>query len=236
MLLVAGAGAQACDEPECADAFPRCYRWAADGNCDALREFMHRECAASCGLCEHTPSDPCEPVSDAVGAGDVEAKFSAAASLDRYKPSILSRDPFIVVFDEFIGGSLGWHDFLASTARLFRHDPDYRIPVKADPDIVIRNIRESHAILVRDLGESGALKIGGMYGILYQSGDIESFAACMVGYIRDVVTQLKRGLDGFWVAHPDFVRIGIALVEAWKQQQADPSGTVLHDLVRALVP
>ena len=31
------------------------------------------------------------------------------------------------------------------------------------------------------------------------------------------------------------MRIGIALVEAWKQQQADPSGTVLHDL-RALVP
>ncbi len=140
------------------------------------------------------------------------------------------------LYPYFLGGSLGWHDFLASTARLFRHDPDYRIPVKADPDIVIRNIRESHAILVRDLGESGALKIGGMYGILYQSGDIESFAACMVGYIRDVITQLKRGLDGFWVAHPDFVRIGIALVEAWEQQQAHPDDTVLHDLVRALVP
>ena len=89
---------------------------------------------------------------------------------------------------------------------------------------------------MRDLSEAGALKIGGMYGILYQPGDIESFAACMVGYIRDVVTQLKRGLDGFWVAHPDFVRIGIALVEAWGQQQAAPESTVLHDLVRALVP
>lgn len=140
------------------------------------------------------------------------------------------------LFPYFLGGSLGWHDFLASTARLFRNDADYRIPVKADPDIVIRNIKESHDILVRDLADAGALKIGGMYGILYQSGDVESFAACMVGYIRDVVTQLKRGLDGFWVAHPDFVRIGIALVEAWKQQQADPEGTVLHDLVRALVP
>ena len=136
----------------------------------------------------------------------------------------------------FLGGSLGWHDFLASTARLFRHDPAYRIPVKADPDIVIRNIRESHHILVQELAESGALKIGGMYGILYQSGNLESFTACMVGYIRDVVTQLKRGLDGFWVAHPDFVRIGIALVEAWRQQQASPACTVLHDLVRALVP
>ena len=107
---------------------------------------------------------------------------------------------------------------------------------KADPDIVIRNIRESHAILVEALSEIGGLKIGGMYGILYQSGNAASFTASMIGYIRDVVTQLKRGLDGFWVAHPDFVRVGIALTEAWRQQQARPESTVLHDLIRALVP
>lgn len=117
----------------------------------------------------------------------------------------------------FVGGSLGWHDYLASTARLFRNDPGYRIPVKADPQIVIRNIRESHGILVRDLGALEALKIGGMYGVLPTDGDAQSYAVSIVGFIRDVVTQLKRGLDGFWVAHPDFVRIGIALVQAWKE-------------------
>jgi malate synthase len=140
------------------------------------------------------------------------------------------------LYPYFLGGSLGWHDFLASTARLFRHDPEYRIPVKADPNIVIRNIRESHAILVGDLKDSGALKIGGMYGVLYQSGDIKSFSVCMVGYIRDVVTQLKRGLDGFWVAHPDFVRIGIALVQAYREREQAPQSPVLHQLVRDLVP
>jgi malate synthase len=136
----------------------------------------------------------------------------------------------------FLGGSLGWHDFLASTARLFRHDPNYRIPVKADPDIVIRNIRESHHILVRDLGPSGALKIGGMYGVLFTDGDPASFAVSMVGYIRDVVTQMKRGLDGFWVAHPDFVRIGIALVAAWRRTERSPDDDILQRLVCALVP
>ena len=146
------------------------------------------------------------------------------------------RDMADALFPYFLGGSLGWHDFLASTARLFRHDPKYRIPVKADPNIVIRNIRESHSILVEELAESGALKIGGMYGVLYQSGDTQSFSVCMVGYIRDVITQLKRGLDGFWVAHPDFVRIGIALVQAWEEAQAASDNAVLHALVRALVP
>ncbi|MCP4807301.1 MAG: hypothetical protein GY913_32795 [Proteobacteria bacterium] len=135
----------------------------------------------------------------------------------------------------FVGGSLGWHDFLASTARLYKNDPAYRIPVKADPDIVIRHIRESHRILVRELGSLGAITIGGMYGILFEEGDAASYRVTMVGFIRDVVTQMKRGLGGFWVAHPDFVRVGIALVEAWRRHERGDSSD-LTDLVRALVP
>jgi malate synthase len=136
----------------------------------------------------------------------------------------------------FLGGSLGWHDFLGSTARLFRHDPGYRIPVKADPNIVIHHIRESHHILVRDLAACGAQKIGGMYGVLPAEGQADSLAVSMVGFIKDVVTQMKRGLDGFWVAHPDFVRIGIALVTAWRRRERDPDDGALAALVDALVP
>ena len=136
----------------------------------------------------------------------------------------------------FLGGSLGWHDFLASAARLFKHDPNYRIPVKADPDIVIRHIRESHHILASQLAPAGAMRIGGMYGVLFEDGDAASFQVSMVGYIRDVVTQMKRGLDGFWVAHPDFVRIGIALVQAWRRLERDPDDGALRALVIALVP
>lgn len=136
----------------------------------------------------------------------------------------------------FLGGSLGWHDYLASTARLFRHDPGYRIPVKADPNIVIHHIRESHKILVDELADAGAMKIGGMYGVLFSDDDPRSFMVSMVGYIKDVVTQLKRGLDGFWVAHPDFVRIGIALTRAFRRRQADPADPALHTLISGLVP
>lgn len=136
----------------------------------------------------------------------------------------------------FVGGSLGWHDFLASTARLFKNDPGYRIPVKADPNIVIRHIRESHHILVSELSALGALKIGGMYGVLPTDGDDDSYTVAMVGFIKDVTTQLKRGLDGFWVAHPDFVRLGIALCEAWRRRAQDPTHPALDELVQAVVP
>jgi len=117
----------------------------------------------------------------------------------------------------FAGASLGWHDFLAGTARLMKEDPEYRIPVKADPEIVIKHIKASHELLARVVKPRGGIAIGGMYGVLPGEGRIgsPSFEVAIRGFLRDVVTQLKRGLDGFWVAHPDFVRIGMALVEAW---------------------
>ena len=135
----------------------------------------------------------------------------------------------------FAGGSLGWHDFLGSTARLFRHDPNYRIPVKADPNIVINHIRQSHRILVDALEPTNAIRIGGMYGVLYEENNPASFTVSMVGYIKDVITQLKRGLTGFWVAHPAFVRTGLALVEAFNRMQNDSGDNSLEQLIQSLV-
>lgn len=142
------------------------------------------------------------------------------------------REMAVALGPHFLGGSLGWHDFLAATARLFRHDPAYRIPSKSDPDIVIKHIAESHHILADSLRDCGAMRIGGMYGVLFEEREPWSYQVSMVGYIRDVVTQLRRGLTGYWVAHPDFVRTGLALVEAWRRD--DPA--LLRELVVALVP
>ncbi len=118
----------------------------------------------------------------------------------------------------FVGASLGWHDYLASTARLFKEDGNYRIPVKADPNIVIQYIKASHQLLAEVVGSRGGIKVGGMYGILPITTDIKSpsFQVTIKGYIKDIITQLKRDLSGFWVAHPDFVRLGLAMVEGWK--------------------
>jgi allantoicase/malate synthase/CubicO group peptidase (beta-lactamase class C family) len=122
------------------------------------------------------------------------------------------------LYPYFAGASLGWHDYLASTARLFKEDSNYRIPVKADPDIVIKYIKASHDLLADVVGPRGGIKVGGMYGILPTTPEISSpsFQITLKGYFRDVVTQFKRDLTGFWVAHPDFVRLGLALVSAWK--------------------
>ncbi|MEE2758271.1 MAG: hypothetical protein VYA30_16550 [Myxococcota bacterium] len=152
-------------------------------------------------------------------------------------PRAIFRIPEIAeaLWPYFVGGSLGWHDYLASTARLFKNDPNYRIPVKADPNIVINHIRESHQILAEGLDPIGGIKIGGMYGVLYEEGNFDSFKVSMVGYIRDVFTQLKRGLDGFWVAHPSFVRIGIAMTQAWREWQSQGNRAPIEELINALI-
>lgn len=123
------------------------------------------------------------------------------------------------LYPYFAGMSLGWHDYLGSAARLFKEDPNYRIPVKADPDIVIKYIKGSHDLLANVVGPRGGIKVGGMYGILPLDNDRwgDSFQATLKGFFRDVITQMKRDLTGYWVAHPDFVRIGMAIVEAWKE-------------------
>lgn len=135
----------------------------------------------------------------------------------------------------FAGASLGWHDYLASTARVFKNDGNYRIPVKADPEIVIKYIKASHDLLSEVVGSRGGIKIGGMYGVLPIDNDLKSpsFQLTMKGYIKDVVTQLKRNLSGFWVAHPDFVRLGMALVQAWKLRDSSPQ--YLDELVCSLL-
>lgn len=136
----------------------------------------------------------------------------------------------------FVGASLGWHDFLASTARLFKEDSNYRIPVKSDPEIVIKHIKASHELLAKVVGPRGGIKIGGMYGVLPTNNDRKSpsFQVTIKGFIRDVTIQLRRGLDGFWVAHPDFVRIGLALVQAWYEKKED-QGAALYELINSLL-
>lgn len=129
----------------------------------------------------------------------------------------------------FVGASLGWHDYLASTARLFKEDCHYRIPVKADPDIVIKYIKASHLLLADFVGSRGGIKVGGMYGILPLDTDMSSpsFQITLKGFVKDVIIQMKRDLTGFWVAHPDFVRLGIALVEGWRIHKAGDSKPLL---------
>ena len=44
---------------------------------------------------------------------------------------------------------------IPATARLFRMDPNYRISVKSDPEIVIKHIKTSHYLIADEIGKRG---------------------------------------------------------------------------------
>jgi len=90
----------------------------------------------------------------------------------------------------FAGASLGWHDYLASTARLFKEDGNYGFPSK--------RIRTSSSNTSKRASTRGGRRgfarwhqVGGMYGILPLAGSAESLQITLKGFIRDVVTQMS---------------------------------------------
>ena len=87
----------------CSDQHASCRRWAAAGNCVRLQSFMYEECAAACDRCEVAApeTEPCAPVRDAAGPGEIARTFGRAAALEHLEPRVLSEDPFVLVFDAF---------------------------------------------------------------------------------------------------------------------------------------
>jgi len=165
-----------------------------------------------------------------LGSIKVLVVFENPRAIFRIKEIIQELFPF------FVGGSLGWHDYLASTARLFKMDANYRIPIKADPEIVIKHIKTSHYLIAKEVGERGGIAIGGMYGVLPEAGNQTSYTLAIVGFIKDALIQFKRGLTGFWVAHPDFVRAGIAIAFAWDRYIKDNDEELLLKVIESLLP
>ena len=112
------------------------------------------------------------------------------------------------------------HDYLASATRLFHQGSAYRIPRKSDPNIVIKHMKAAHEMIANVIGPRQGICVGGM-GLVPDNDDLRSPSGqvCLIGYFKDVITQLKRGLKGFWYAYPVFGRIGLAIVEAWQSER-----------------
>ncbi|GBG28752.1 Malate synthase, glyoxysomal [Hondaea fermentalgiana] len=142
------------------------------------------------------------------------------------------------LYPYFAGASLGWHDYLAATARLYKEDPHFRIPVKADTSIVLKHVKASHELVARVVKGRGGLAIGGMYGVLPLSWDPAdaSLQIALRGLFKDVITQLRRGLEGFWLADPRYVRVATAIVHAWRAGSGtDTPASCFEQLVRGVL-
>lgn len=94
------------DNSECQDESEFCLAWASSGECDKNPQYMKAHCAASCGTCmssqaacrrdESTRAELPVP-------GGINAMFERAVrDFPQYTPEIISRDPWLIAFNDFI--------------------------------------------------------------------------------------------------------------------------------------
>ena len=84
----------------CDDHIAGCFRWASEGWCG--HGMPASVCPGSCGLCADATDDPCQVVQDAVRPGDIAATFARTMTMEHLRPTRVSADPFVVVFDAFL--------------------------------------------------------------------------------------------------------------------------------------
>ena len=95
------------EQPNCIDSDPRCGDWAKAGECAANPSYMLTSCAKACRSCHLLDTEVrCRPMpgrTAAMGAGDLNATFArAVAGFPELGPRVLSTDPWVVVFDNFL--------------------------------------------------------------------------------------------------------------------------------------
>eukprot|EP00307_Rebecca_sp_RCC1486_P004928 CAMPEP_0119410100 /NCGR_PEP_ID=MMETSP1335-20130426/3217_1 /TAXON_ID=259385 /ORGANISM="Chrysoculter rhomboideus, Strain RCC1486" /LENGTH=443 /DNA_ID=CAMNT_0007434575 /DNA_START=58 /DNA_END=1385 /DNA_ORIENTATION=+ len=101
-----GHGETVDEDEECKDENPSCAHWAATGECSKNKIYMHTSCPQSCGTCKELKK-ACERVEGSQAfqdkAGSLNAMFERALTdFKQYNPTVLSRDPWLISFDNFI--------------------------------------------------------------------------------------------------------------------------------------
>ena len=105
-------GAAAAKPKGCADTNSNCVMWAGMGECKANPGFMIVECAHSCHTCHlrdpkvrcvRNPSE--QPALRGADHGDgIKAvmEWATSEAWASYSPTVLSRDPWVVQYEDFL--------------------------------------------------------------------------------------------------------------------------------------
>lgn len=86
-------------------------------------------------------------------------------------------------------------------------------------EIVISSIKTSHELVAGMAENLGAVGLGGMYGVIPRDGNPESNLVAIIGLVKDVISQLRRGLHGFWIGYVPFIRPAIAIAQAFQESK-----------------
>jgi malate synthase len=116
--------------------------------------------------------------------------------------------------DHAAGLNAGRWDYIFSSIKKFRQNPDAILPDRAQVTMTVPFMRAYTELLVKTCHKRGAHAIGGMSAFIPNKREPEVTATALEKVRQDKEREANDGCDGTWVAHPDLVPPVLAIFDA----------------------
>jgi malate synthase len=111
------------------------------------------------------------------------------------------------------GLNAGRWDYIFSTIKKFRRQPDFLLPDRAQITMTVPFMRAYTELLVKTCHRRGAHAIGGMAAFIPSRRDPQVNEVALAKVQEDKERESGDGFDGTWVAHPDLVPVAREVFE-----------------------
>lgn len=111
--------------------------------------------------------------------------------------------------DHIVGLNCGRWDYIFSTIKKMRFDPDMILPDRAQVTMTVPFMRDYTLLTIRTCHRRGAYAIGGMAAQIPVRDDPAANDAAFAKVREDKLREVRNGHDGTWVAHPGLVPVAL---------------------------
>ena len=116
--------------------------------------------------------------------------------------------------DHIVGLNCGRWDYIFSTIKKMRFDPDMLLPDRSQITMAVPFRRDYPLLTIKTCHRRGAYAIGGMAAQIPVRGDEPANQAAFAKVREDKLREVKNGHDGTWVAHPGLVPVALAAFDS----------------------
>lgn len=121
-------------------------------------------------------------------------------------------DEIIWELREYSSGlNCGRWDYIFSFIKKFRNHPNYVLPDRADVGMTTKFMDSYVRLLIKTCHRRGVHAMGGMAAQIPIKNDTAANDVAMRKVRDDKLREVKAGHDGTWVAHPDLVKVALAI-------------------------
>lgn len=113
--------------------------------------------------------------------------------------------------DHSSGLNCGRWDYIFSTIKKFRQNPQFVLPDRSDVTMTVPFMDAYVRLLIKTCHRRGVHAMGGMAAQIPIKNDAAANEAALTKVRNDKLREVKAGHDGTWVAHPDLVKIALEI-------------------------